>query len=135
MGNPQLIRRLFFFASFGEGLYRMPRTKTLTEKWVYFLKYAENLEVIPDNINDEGLKSAYEEANIQTWTQEELDAYEYAFMREEDEKARLDIAEMKGKIDGIHGLFSNGVSVEIIAKSFNLTELEVREVVENQKNK
>jgi predicted transposase/invertase (TIGR01784 family) len=109
--------------------------KTLTEKWVYFIKNAENLEVVPDNINDEGLKSAYEEANVQTWTQEELDAYEYAFMREEDERARLDKAEIKGKIDGIHGLYSNGVSIEIIAKSFNLTELEVREAIESQKNK
>lgn len=69
----------------------------LTEKWVYFIKNAESLEVLPDNINDEGLKSAYEEANIQTWTQEELDAYEYAFMREEDERARLDKAEQKGR--------------------------------------
>jgi predicted transposase/invertase (TIGR01784 family) len=74
--------------------------KTLTEKWVYFIKNAENLEVVPENINDEGLKSAYEEANVQTWTQEELDAYEYAFMREEDERARLDKAEQKGKQEG-----------------------------------
>jgi predicted transposase/invertase (TIGR01784 family) len=65
---------------------------TLTEKWVYFIKNAENLEVLPENINDEGLKSAYEEANIQTWTQEELDAYDYTFMREEDERARMDKA-------------------------------------------
>lgn len=71
--------------------------ETLTEKWVYFIKNAESLEVIPNNINDEGLKSAYEEANIQTWTQEELDAYDYAFMREEDERARLDKAEQKGE--------------------------------------
>ncbi len=74
---------------------------TLTEKWVYFVKNAENLQVVPENTNDEGLKSAYEEASVQTWTQEELDAYEYAFMREEDERARLDKAERKGKIDGI----------------------------------
>ena len=66
--------------------------KTLTEKWVYFIKNAEDLEVIPDNTQDEGLKSAYEEANVQTWTTEELDAYDYAFMREEDERAKWDKA-------------------------------------------
>jgi predicted transposase/invertase (TIGR01784 family) len=74
--------------------------KTLTEKWIYFIKNAENLEILPDNIDDIGLQLAYEEANIQTWTQEELDAYEYAFMREEDERARLDKAEQKGKQKG-----------------------------------
>jgi predicted transposase/invertase (TIGR01784 family) len=113
--------------------------KTLTEKWVYFIKNAENLEVIPENINDEGLKSAYEEANVQTWTQEELDAYEYAFMREEDERARLDKAKQYGKEEGqeeaVLGLFNNGVSIELIAKSLKLPEDKVRKIVENQRDK
>lgn len=113
--------------------------KTLTEKWVYFIKNAENLEVVPDNINDEGLKSAYEEANVQTWTQEELDAYEYAFMREEDERARLDKAKIEGKEEGkeeaVLGLFANGVSVELIAKSLKLNEEKVRQIIENQFDK
>ena len=125
----------FTFIELPKFTKELAELKTLTEKWVYFIKNAENLEVIPDNINDEGLKSAYEEANVQTWTQEELDAYEYAFMREEDERARLDKAEIKGKMDGINGLYSNGVSIEIIARYFNLTELEVKEVIYNQRNK
>jgi predicted transposase/invertase (TIGR01784 family) len=73
---------------------------TLTDKWIYFIKNAEDLEVVPDDINDEGLKSAYEEANIQTWTQEELDAYDYTFMREEDERARLDKAKQEAERRG-----------------------------------
>jgi predicted transposase/invertase (TIGR01784 family) len=113
--------------------------KTLTEKWVYFIKNAENLDVVPENINDKGLKSAYEEANVQTWTQEELDAYEYAFMREEDERARLDKAKIKGKeegkIEAILGLFENGIPIELIAKSLKISEGSVRQVVENQFNK
>lgn len=71
--------------------------ETLTEKWVYFIKNAENLDVIPENVDDEGLKSAYQEANKHTWTPEELEAYDYALMREEDERAKLDQAENKGK--------------------------------------
>ncbi|MCU0389933.1 MAG: Rpn family recombination-promoting nuclease/putative transposase [Thermoflexibacter sp.] len=71
--------------------------ETLTEKWIYFIKNAENLDVIPENVDDEGLKSAYQEANKHTWTAEELEAYEYAFMREEDERAKLDQAEKRGK--------------------------------------
>ncbi len=74
--------------------------ETLTEKWIYFIKNAENLDIIPDNIDDEGLKSAYQEANKHTWTAEELEAYDYAFMREEDERAKLDQAEKKGEQQG-----------------------------------
>jgi predicted transposase/invertase (TIGR01784 family) len=109
--------------------------KTLTEKWVYFIKNAESLEVVPDNINDEGLKSAYEEANVQTWTQDELDAYEYAFMREEDERARLDKAELKGKIELVIGMYDDGLSVERIAKIAKMTFQEVQEIIDNQIDK
>ena len=144
--------------------------KTLTEKWVYFIKNAENLEVIPDDIHDAGLKSAYEDANMQTWTQQELDAYDYTFMREEDARARLDKAVMKavmkaeklalekgvekgekigvkkgekigiekGKIESekraVLGMFENGIPVALIAKSLNLSETIVEEIIANQRS-
>lgn len=85
------------------------------------------------------MKSAYEEANIQTWTQEELDAYEYAFMREEDERARLDKAVEKGmhdaKRDAVLGLDNNDIPIPIIAISLKLTESEVIQIIEQWKNK
>lgn len=108
--------------------------KTLTEKWVYFIKNAENLEVVPENIHDEGLKSAYEEANVQTWTQEELDAYEYAFMREEDERARLDKAKQDGKTEHethtILKLRAKGKTAEEIADLLDLSIEVVLQVIE-----
>lgn len=106
---------------------------TLTEKWVYFIKNAENLVVIPENINDAGLKSAYEEANVQTWTQDELDAYEYAFMREEDEKARLDQAKKDGKYELVVELYEDGMPVEKIAKLAKMTVEEVRKIIEKER--
>ncbi|TAE45854.1 MAG: transposase, partial [Bacteroidetes bacterium] len=117
--------------------------KTLIEKWVYFIKNAENLELIPDNIHDEGLKSAYEEANVQTWTQEELDAYEYAFMREEDERARLDKAEQTGaekgkeehKIQTVLKLLGKGKSVEEISDLLDISSVEILQIIASQDNK
>jgi predicted transposase/invertase (TIGR01784 family) len=113
--------------------------QTLTEKWVYFIKNAENLEIIPDNINDEGLKSAYEEANIQTWTQEELDAYEYAFMREEDDRAKYDKAKQTGKEEGLEeaviGLHENNVPIPVIAISLKITEEKVIQILKKHKKK
>ena len=109
--------------------------KTLIEKWVYFIKNAESLEVVPENTNDEGLKSAYEEANVQTWTQEELDAYAYAFMREEDDRARLDKAEMKGKIELVIGMHEDELGMDRIAKIAKLTVPEVQEIIEKHLNK
>ena len=107
--------------------------KTLTEKWIYFIKNSENLEVLPNNINDEGLESAYEDANMQTWTQAELDAYEYAFMREEDDRARQDkalqIGKEEGKEEAVVGFHENNVPISIIAISLKITEEKVIEIL------
>lgn len=81
---------------FEKQLYEL---STLADKWIYFIKNAENLNIIPNDITDEGLLSAYEGANQHTWTQAELDAYDYVDMREEDERAQLDAAEKRGKIE------------------------------------
>jgi predicted transposase/invertase (TIGR01784 family) len=110
--------------------------ETLTEKWIYFIKNAENLDVIPENVDDEGLKSAYQEANKHTWTAEELEAYEYAFMREEDERAKLDQAEKKGKtqekIDIARKLITLGLDNSSISQATDLT-VEQIEALRNEK--
>ena len=110
------------------------------EKWIYFIKNSENLEVVPNNLDDEGLQSAYEEANIQTWTQEELDAYDYAFMREEDERAGFDKsnqkAEQKGREEGkeelVIEMYLDNISIEKIAKIAKLTVNKVKQIIDNQ---
>ena len=43
----------------------------ITDKWIYFIKEAENLDVIPSDLNDNGLKEAYQDANQNTWSQAE----------------------------------------------------------------
>ena len=115
--------------------------KTLTEKWVYFIKNAESLEVVPDNIQDAGLKSAYEEANVQTWTPEELEAYDYAFMREEDERAKNDKAVKNALKDGeqnketelVIEMYKDGLEDERIAKITKLTIEKVKAIIEQYK--
>ncbi len=65
----------------------------LVDKWIYFIKNSENLEVIPENINDTGLLTAYKDAEKHNWTKEELEEYEFAQMREQDEKGEIELAE------------------------------------------
>ena len=69
--------------------------KTLTDKWIYFIKNAENLEVIPPDVIDEGLKEAYSESDKHNWTKDELDSYDYFLMREQDERGRVELAEKR----------------------------------------
>ena len=49
---------------------------------------------MPDNVDDEGLKEAYEEAAQHNWTREAYDAYIYSGIRDQDDKGRLEKAEL-----------------------------------------
>ncbi len=106
--------------------------KTLVEKWVFFIKESENLEVIPEGIDDAGLRTAFEEANIQAWTPEELEAYDYAGLRETEERLRLEKARVdakkEGKIEMAGQMKHDKVERGIIKKYTGLTDEEIDEI-------
>ena len=113
---------------------------TIIDQWVYFIKNAENLEVIPNNVKDEGLKNAYEDANKHNWTKEELDAYDYVLMREQDDRGRISFALKKGIKEGVKegtskaqsdiakSLLSSGLPIEEVAKHTQLTMEQVQKL-------
>lgn len=109
--------------------------QTLVDKWVFFIKEAENLEVLPENVDDEGLKSAYEEANIQTWTKSELDAYDYASMREQDERGRVEAAEKKAvrhaMLEVAKNFLTSGLPLDLIASNTGLSMDEVKKLADS----
>lgn len=112
---------------------KVEELKTLVEKWVFFIKEAENLDLIPDNVDDEGLLEAYKDAERYSWKKEDLIAYDNASIAERDAVGRLEFAERRGMERGamektltvIKKCLSKGMSVEAIAE---ITDLTVREV-------
>jgi predicted transposase/invertase (TIGR01784 family) len=102
--------------------------ETNIDQWTYFIKNAENLTVIPDNVKDEGLQEAYKEADRQNWTKQELEDYERASIKERDEQGRIDFAEKKRALTIAKSLKQNGVSVEIIIKSTGLSLSEIEKL-------
>jgi predicted transposase/invertase (TIGR01784 family) len=111
----------------------------IMDKWIHFIKEAETLDVIPDNIDDEGLKEAYQDANKNTWTKAELDAYDYAAMREQDERGRMAKSLQKGRNEGeekketelVIEMYKNSISNEMIAKIAKITIEKVEEIIRN----
>jgi predicted transposase/invertase (TIGR01784 family) len=78
--------------------------ESIIDQWVYFIKNAENLNIIPDNVKDEGLKFAYQDADKHNWSKAELDAYDYVLMREQDDRGRISLAikkELKKEIENV----------------------------------
>ncbi len=111
--------------------------KTLVEKWIFFIKNAESLDIIPKNLDDKGLEIAYQQAERHTWTKKELEDYEYACMREGDEIARELFVEEKGamrkQIEIAKKAIKKGFDNETIIDLTDLT-IEQIEKLRNEKN-
>ena len=104
--------------------------KSIVDKWTFFIKYAEDLDVMPANVDDEGLKEAYEAAAQHNWTKEAYDAYIYAGMREQDEKGRIQKAQENTRNQLIVSFYENGVPIGTIATSVGISESEVQRILD-----
>ena len=83
-------------------------------------------------MKDEGLKYAYEDADKHNWTKEELDAYDYALMREQDDRGRITFATKKAleqrDINITLKLILRGDTNEEISEITGLTENQIEKI-------
>lgn len=100
--------------------------ETSIDQWIYFIKKAENLTLIPESVKDEGLKEAYTEANQKNWTKEELEDYERFSIKERDEKGRIEFAEKKGKREVAKAMKLKGYSTDTISELTNLSDVDTK---------
>ncbi len=119
--------------------------KSLVDKWIYFIKNATNLDVIPADVKDEGLKHAYEDADRHNWTKEELEAYHYAEMRRQDEKGKTELAVKKAvdlerekynqeKIETAKEMIKDNEPVDKIIKYTKLSKIAIDKLINAMKN-
>ena len=103
--------------------------ETNIDQWTYFIKNAENLNVIPENVHDDGLKEAYLEAEKYNWTQAELDDYERASIKEGDEIGIISLAEKKAvkknNLEIAKKLVDMGMDIKLIMETTGLTKEEI----------
>jgi predicted transposase/invertase (TIGR01784 family) len=74
---------------------------TRLDKWLYFIKNLENLEVIPDIFKDDVFNLAFDKAEIAKYTPDERDDYEKSLKVYRDLKNVIDTAFDEGKAEGI----------------------------------
>ena len=75
--------------------------KTLTDKWLYFLKEAALLEEIPENLGEiNEIELALNLASQANMTPEEFEIVDRRGMMLQDERGRITYAEQKGRIEG-----------------------------------
>ena len=98
--------------------------ETIVEKWVYFIKNAVNLNMIPKNAEEiPELKEAYTQANMNTWSKEALEIYEYWQIRDAADRYGMEAKYDKGKIEGrIEGKIEGRLEGEALALQRLLTK-------------
>lgn len=109
--------------------------KTLIEKWIFFIKNADELEVIPEHVDDEGLNAAYKNAATHNWTRDELRSYDKFLMAEQDEQGRLTFAVNEKVQDIVKRCLEENMSVELITKIVNLSLKEVEQIIHQIKKR
>ena len=76
---------------------KLNELKTILDKWIYFIKEAENLEMIPKEFESkEEFIEAFQIATQHTWDKKEMEVYDYIGLKAYDEIHALDTAEKKG---------------------------------------
>ncbi len=116
---------------------------TPTDKWTYFIKNAENLSVIPDFVDDEGLRTAFQEADKHNWKKEELIDYDNASMRIQDAKGEIELAQEQARIEGIEQgqvqtiikAYLKGKSAQEIADFLDIPIQRVQQVIADYEKK
>ena len=72
---------------------------SIIEKWIYFIKNADNLTMIPKNAEAiPELNEAYKLASMNAWTEAELEIYEYWQIRDAGDRYKIQEEFEKGKI-------------------------------------
>ncbi len=77
-----------------------PHPTELVDKWVLFFREAENLEVIPPELDEEPFREAFEIARMAQLSAAEYEAYEQSKMAEQDARGALGLARAEGEAVG-----------------------------------
>ncbi|MGE5343051.1 MAG: Rpn family recombination-promoting nuclease/putative transposase [Candidatus Omnitrophota bacterium] len=104
--------------------------ENVKEKWIYFVKNAVNLEMIPKEMEEpKEIREAFEVANQFGWTKDELEVYDYVGMHIQDERGRVIQAKIEGGKEKTKeiakGMREEGIDVDMISKITGLTNEEI----------
>jgi predicted transposase/invertase (TIGR01784 family) len=114
----------FSFIELPKFTKELEELESILDKWIYFLKYANDLSLIPEEYkNIEEFQEAFTIATQTNWNKEELKVYEYMALKEFDEINALRTAERKGLAKGIEEGIEKGIEKGKIELVKNLLDI------------
>lgn len=74
--------------------------QSVSDKWLFFIKNADNLDHIPEHADTIALQQAYQMAQQHCWTREELDVYDYQGLQLGKTRGIIETAHIEGRLKG-----------------------------------
>ena len=130
----------FYFIELPKFKKTLSNLDGIIDQWVYFLKNAEDLKVVPEELaTTSEIVSAFEIADQHGWTESELHVFEYWQMKEGEQLDLIETRERRGREEGIvkgENKKANEIATNLlhflddktIAENTNLTISEVAEL-------
>lgn len=85
------------------------RPATMVDKWAYFFRQAESLEVVPPSLAGGPIADALEVARVANFSPADWDAYDRAKMAEQDARGALVLAHREGHDQGLREGIREGI--------------------------
>ena len=101
----------------------LEQLETITDKWIYFIKYARSLDSVPENMEDNPqLNHAFEIANQANLSPEELEDFERREMFIYDQQGAVNLGMEQGRAEGKAEGRAEGQKEQQLAIARNLLE-------------
>jgi len=112
---------------------------TLLDKWIYFIKNASSLEMVPKEFTgNSALEQAFDSAQMYNWNREEMDVYDYMHLKAWDEINAIDTAvkkaEKRAKQEGLEQGLEQGLELGIEQEQRLSKKQRVQDKIEIAKN-
>lgn len=122
----------FYFIELPKFTKKADQLTHILDKWVYFIKNAEDLDIIPHHAQELELQTAYQLAERMKWSREDLALYERRGIKMQDERGALTLAKAEGKAEAMtsvaQNLLSLGLPVEQIVQTTGLSAEQIHEL-------
>ncbi|KJU86985.1 hypothetical protein MBAV_000822 [Candidatus Magnetobacterium bavaricum] len=81
-----------------------PELESVTDKWIYFIKNAYYINMVPKCADFTEIQKAYDIANLMQWSKDDRDLYDYWHMRDLDDIGTFREGKREGLLKGIEGM-------------------------------
>ena len=108
-GKEYLAEIIYYVVELSKFKKNIDTLDNLLDKWIWFIKYASEIEEIPDNLKEEIFVHAFEKARLANMSPLELEYYDKASMSIADDIGAMELAKEEGEKAGMVKGMAKGV--------------------------